>query len=90
MTEHDHRGGYAIAQGLGLDAFLDMSGDSGTAYFLEDGRVLKVTGEIQEAAVCLAIQEASCSVTRTPAFHASTRCSGFLSRWTCAMWDWGW
>ena len=53
----DHRGGYAIAAGLGLDAFVDLSGDDGTVYLLDDGRVIKVTANGNEAALALALQD---------------------------------
>jgi hypothetical protein len=50
--------GYAVAEALGLEAWLDMSGDDGTALFLEDGRILKTTSNVNETSIFMALKAA--------------------------------
>lgn len=46
--------GYEIAERLGLEAFHHESGDFGSVYFLDDGRVMKLCDE-RDAALALAL-----------------------------------
>jgi hypothetical protein len=46
---------FAFAERMGLEGYHCASGDDGTVVFLEDGRVLKLTGNRLEAALCLSL-----------------------------------
>ena len=50
--------GYGFAERLGLEAWRDARGDDGTAYWLEDGRMMKVTSSQGEVAIALALLDA--------------------------------
>ncbi|AOG02797.1 hypothetical protein [Bosea sp. RAC05] len=60
----------AIAQRLGLEIMCDLgSGDDGSAYLLEDGRVLKLTGSMTEAAISYAFSLRAKLHPAFPAIH---------------------
>ena len=58
--------GYEVAELLGLEAFHHEDGDDGAAYFLEDGRILKLTSSIVEAAACQGLLEAGTTCPNVP------------------------
>jgi hypothetical protein len=60
VTELKSANGYVIAEMLGLEAFFDIDGHDGTVFFLEDGRVMKLTNQV-EAAVSQAIKNLQAS-----------------------------
>lgn len=58
--------GYEVAEMLGLEAFHHETGDDGAAFFLEDGRILKVTSSAIEASACHGLLESDQTCANVP------------------------